>query len=64
MVLLMIQKIKSNREREREKERGKKRYLERVIEENEAEQQIKEFEKNEPVNGDVDPLITKYKGIN
>ena len=43
----MIQKLKSNREREREKERGKKRYLERVIEEHEAEQQIKEFKDNE-----------------
>ena len=45
----MIQKIKSNREREKEKERGKKRYLERVIEENEAEQQIKEFDRNENI---------------
>lgn len=43
----MIQKLKTNRERDREKERGKKRYLERVIEEHEAEQQIKDFEKNE-----------------
>lgn len=43
----MIQKLKSNREKEKEKERGKKRYLERVIEENEAEQQIKEFELDE-----------------
>lgn len=60
----MIQKLKTNREREREKERGKKRYLERVIEEHEAEQQIKEYKENEPAQGDVDPLITKYKGIN
>lgn len=45
----MIQKIKSNREKEKEKERGKKRYLERVIEESEAEQQIKEFDRNENV---------------
>lgn len=43
----MIQKLKTNREREREKERGKKRYLERVIEEHEAEQQIKEYTNNE-----------------
>lgn len=43
----MIQKLKTNREREREKERGKKRYLERVIEEHEAEQQIKEYKENE-----------------
>lgn len=42
----MIQKLKTNREREREKERGKKRYLERVIEEHEAEQQIKEYKEN------------------
>jgi len=43
----MIQKIKTNRERDREKERGKKRYLERVIEEHDAEQQIKEYKINE-----------------
>lgn len=57
----MIQKIKTNREREREKERGKKRYLERVIEEHEAEQQIKEFDRGEsiedrPNEGGIDRL--------
>lgn len=45
----MIQKLKTNREKENEKNRGKKRYIERVIEEHEAEQQIKEFERDEPV---------------
>jgi len=37
-------KQKTNREKENEKTRGKKRYIERVVEEKEAEQQIKEFE--------------------
>lgn len=54
----MIQKLKTNREREREKERGKKRYLERVIEEQEAEEQIKEYKINEDISdeGRVDRL--------
>ena len=50
----MIQKLKTNREREREKERGKKRYLERVIEEHEAEQQIKEYNENSTDEGGAD----------
>lgn len=37
-------KQKTNREKENESTRGKKRYIERVVEEKEAEQQIKEFE--------------------
>ena len=54
----MIQKLKTNREKDREKERGKKRYLERVIEEYEAEQQIKEYKENESISdeGRVDRL--------
>ncbi len=51
----MIQKIKTNRERDREKERGKKRYLERVIEEHDAEQQIKEYkDKDDTAQRDPD----------
>ena len=42
-------KQKTNREKENEKTRGKKRYIERVVEEKEAEQQIKEFELDEPI---------------
>lgn len=40
---------KSYKEKENEKIRGKKRYLERVIEEHEAEQEIKEYDRNEPI---------------
>ncbi len=46
----MIQKLKTNRERDKEKERGKKRYLERVIEEQDAEQQIKEYDRQEVID--------------
>jgi len=42
-------KQKTNREKENEKTRGKKRYIERVAEEKEAEQQIKEFDRNEDI---------------
>ncbi len=57
----MIQKLKTNREREREKERGKKRYLERVIEEQDAEQQIKEFDLNE--NSTDDGGADRFDGL-
>lgn len=46
----MIQKTKTAREREREKERGKKRYLERVIEEHEAEKEIKQYDRQEVID--------------
>ena len=39
----MTIKQKTFREKESEKERGKKRYRERLIEEEEAEQQIREY---------------------
>jgi len=42
-------KQKTNREKENEKTRGKKRFIERVAEEKEAEQQIKEFDRNEDI---------------
>jgi len=42
-------KQKTNREKENESTRGKKRYIERVAEEKEAEQQIKEFDRNEDI---------------
>jgi hypothetical protein len=42
-------KQKTNREKENESTRGKKRYIERVVEEKEAEQQIKEFDRNEDI---------------
>jgi hypothetical protein len=38
---------KSLRERLSEKTRGKKRYLERIVDEREAEKQIKEFDREE-----------------
>lgn len=37
-------KQKSNKERENEATRGKKRYLERIVEEQEADKDIKEYE--------------------
>lgn len=40
-------KQKSNKEREREASRGKKRYMERLVETEEAERQIKEFDRGE-----------------
>lgn len=40
----MTSKDKTFREKENEKERGKKRYRERLIEEAEAEKEIKEFD--------------------
>ena len=57
----MIQKTKTNREKEREKERGKKRYLERVIEEHDAEQQIKEFKDNE--NSTDEGRADRFDGV-
>lgn len=42
-------KQKTNREKDNEKTRGKKRFIERVAEEKEAEQQIKEFDRNEDI---------------
>ena len=36
--------IKTYREKETEKTRGKKRYIERIIEEKEADKEIKEYE--------------------
>ena len=42
-------KQKTNREKENESTRGKKRFIERVVEEKEAEQQIKEFDRNEDI---------------
>lgn len=52
----MIQKLKSNREREREKERGKKRYLERVIEEHEAKEEIKDYDRSSSIEDDLQVL--------
>lgn len=46
----MIQKVKTQRERESEKTRGKKRYIERVVEEQEAEQEIKEYDRQEVID--------------
>lgn len=40
-------KQKSNKEREREASRGKKRYMERLVETEEADKQIKEFDREE-----------------
>lgn len=40
---------KNYRELEHIKERGTKRYRERLIQEEEAEQEIKEFDREEPV---------------
>ena len=60
----MIQKLKTNREREREKERGKKRYLERVIEEHEAEQQIKEYKESEELDSEINLDNSKWRTIN
>lgn len=42
-------KQKTYKERESEKTRGKKRYIERVVEEQEAEQEIKEYDRNEDI---------------
>jgi len=47
-------KQKTNREKENESTRGKKRYIERVAEEKEAEQQIKEFDRNEETDPNID----------
>lgn len=38
---------KTRREKDKEKERGKKRFLERLVEEDEANKQIKEFDREE-----------------
>ena len=43
-MLCEVRKEKTSRERELEKERGKKRYIERVIEEHEADEEIREYE--------------------
>ncbi len=40
---------KSYKEKETEQKFGKKRYLERVIEEQEAEQEIKDYDRNEDI---------------
>jgi hypothetical protein len=42
-------KEKTYKERDNEKARGKKRYQERVIEEHEAEKEIKEFDRHEDI---------------
>lgn len=51
---------KSYKEKETEQKFGKKRYLERVIEEQEAEQEIKDYDRNEPLEGDVTPEVHSY----
>ncbi len=38
-------KQKTNREKDSEKTRGKKRYLERIVQEHEAEEEIKTFDR-------------------
>lgn len=45
----MTSKDKTFREKENEKERGKKRYRERLIEEAEAEQQIREYDRSDTI---------------
>lgn len=45
----MTVKQKTFREKENEKERGKKRYRERLIEEEEAEQQIREYDRSDSI---------------
>lgn len=42
-------KQKTNKERERENTRGKRRYIERLVETEEANKQIKEFDRQELV---------------
>lgn len=44
-----MKKQKNHKELEGEKLRGKRRFIERVAEEKEAEQQIKEFDRNEDI---------------
>ena len=39
---------KNYKEKKTEQERGRKRYLERLIEEQEAEKEIQEYERDEP----------------
>ncbi len=40
-------KNKTYKEKETEKQRGKKRYLERIVEEQEADKEIEQYEKEE-----------------
>lgn len=54
-----MKKQKNHKELEGEKLRGKRRFIERVVEEKEAEQQIKEFDRNELVDGREDDLVSR-----
>lgn len=40
---------KTHRERDNDQHKGKKRYRERLVEEKEAEQEIKEYDRQEPI---------------
>lgn len=46
----MTIKQKSFREKEADKQKGKRRYRERLVEAEEAEREIKEFDWREPIN--------------
>ena len=47
-------KEKNYREQEHEKERGKKRFRERLAQEREADQEIKEYDRGEPIEREAD----------
>ena len=45
----MTVKQKTSREKESEKQRGKKRYVERLAQEREAKDEIKKYDRGEPL---------------
>jgi indole-3-glycerol phosphate synthase len=49
-----MKKQKSYKELENEKTRGKRRFLERLVETEEAEKQIKEYDESSTDDGDID----------
>jgi hypothetical protein len=57
----MPSKEKSYKEKENEKTRGKKRYLERIVDEREAEKQIKEFDREEVPDEDLSDEGRTYR---
>lgn len=53
----MIQKTKTRRELDSENKRGKKRFLERKVEEHEADEQIREFDRYITIEDREEQLI-------
>ena len=64
MLKILKQPFKNYKEQDNDKNRGKKRYRKRIVEEQEAEQEIKEYDRQEPIDRVNDSHSTRLANSN